>query len=443
MLLIFKEVFGSVFEAFRLTWWFVLPFLLFFALKDLWLLYVRVLFMRKIKWVTLEVRVPKDILQTPRAMEEVFSSMYATYSYGIKFWDKWWEGKIEKWISFEMVGMNGGIYFFIRTPADFRNLIESSIYGQFPGVEISETADYIEALPEVLPNKTYDLWGTEMEFLKPDPYPIKTHMKFEADIEERRIDPVGSLAETMSRLKEGEYILIQIMISPVGKPTGFDILGDGKKEIDGLIGGKKDEKKKGIIVSFVFGLAEFLKNLVLAVFKEPTWEGGAEEKKEEKKKSFMEITAGSQEMIKAIENKTSKLSFETTVRVIYIDRQDSFTPLNVSAVMGYFHQFYTQNLNAFKPMKKVITVYGGLPGKIFPKFKKYKLGIRKRDIYRKYRDRIFAKNNRITFEKRPILSTEELATLFHFPIINVEAPSMRRLPSKKGEPPVDLPIKKI
>ncbi|MDD4761735.1 MAG: hypothetical protein PHZ25_01795, partial [Candidatus Pacebacteria bacterium] len=224
---------------------------------------------------------------------------------------------------------------------------------------------------------------------------------------------------------------------------GFDVSGEGKKEIDGLISGKKEEKKKGAIASFIFGLAEFVKNLALVFFKEPTWEGAAEEKKDEKKKSFMEITAGSQEMIKAIENKISKLSFETTIRVVYIDRQDSFTPLNVAAVMGYFHQFYTQNLNAFKPMKKVITAYGGLPGKIFPKFKKYKVGIKKREVYRKYRERVFAKNNMITYEKRPILSTEELATLFHFPIINVEAPSLRRLPSKKGEPPVGLPIKKI
>lgn len=424
-----------------------MPPLFFFILVDLWLVYARTLFLKKIKWVTLEVKVPKDILQTPKAMEEVFSSIYASYSYGINFWDKWWDGKLDRWISFEMMGVGGGIYFYIRTPNDFRNLVESSIYGQFPGVEITEVPDYMENLPEVLPNKTFDLWGTEMEFVKPDSYPIKTHVKFEADIEERRIDPVASLAETMSRLKEEEFILFQMIISPVGKLTGNDIWGDGKKAIDEIVGGKKEEKKQGVLAAFFSGFGEFVGNIFLAFFSEPKWSGAGEEKKEEKKKSFMEITAGSQDIIKGIENKISKLSFETTLRVIYIDRKDSFTPLNVAAIMGYFHQFYTQNMNALKPIKKILTAYGALPGKIFPWFKKYKIEVKKKDVYRKFRERVFSKNNKLTTGgkegKRPIFCTEELATLYHFPIINVEAPSLRRLPSKKGEPPVGLPIKKI
>jgi len=439
---ILGQILGSIWDAWLWIWWIVLPVVLAVVLKDLWLRYVRTCFLKDINWITLEIKVPKDILQTPKAMEEVFSSVYSIYSYGLKFWDKWWDGQVEKWVSFEMVGRDGGIYFYVRTPDGTKNLIESSIYGKFPSVEIEEIEDYMKDLPEALPNKTYDLWGTEMTLIKDNPFPIKTHPRFEADIEERRIDPVASLAEVMSRLKQGEFVLLQFLVSPVGKPTDEDVVGGGKKVIDELINGKKDNKKQGPIGAFIEGVAEFIKNLVVAVWKEPEWSGGSEEKKDEKKKGLADLTKGDQDIIKGIEEKISKLNFETTIRVVYIDHKDSFSPLNISAIMGYFHQFNTQNMNGLKPNTKTMTVKGGLIAKVFKSYKKYVVEIKKRRIYRNYRDRIFGESNKLdNGEERSYFSTEELATLYHFPIMGVEAPSMRRLPSRKSEPPIGLPIK--
>ena len=40
----------------------------------------------------------------------------------------------------------------------------------------------------------------------------------------------------------------------------------------------------------------------------------------------------------------------------------------------------------------------------------------------------------------PILNTEELATIYHFPTTFVEAPALQRLGSRRGEPPAELPI---
>ena len=39
-----------------------------------------------------------------------------------------------------------------------------------------------------------------------------------------------------------------------------------------------------------------------------------------------------------------------------------------------------------------------------------------------------------------ILTTEELATLYHFPGKIVTTPTLERIPSKKVEPPANLPI---
>jgi hypothetical protein len=43
-------------------------------------------------------------------------------------------------------------------------------------------------------------------------------------------------------------------------------------------------------------------------------------------------------------------------------------------------------------------------------------------------------------EKTSILCTEELATVYHFPIASVGAPMLRRVETRKGEPPSNLPM---
>ncbi|MBI5731892.1 MAG: hypothetical protein HY982_00850 [Candidatus Magasanikbacteria bacterium] len=43
--------------------------------------------------------------------------------------------------------------------------------------------------------------------------------------------------------------------------------------------------------------------------------------------------------------------------------------------------------------------------------------------------------------KASILNTEELATVFHFPIVTVESPLLRRLETRKGEPPANIPFR--
>jgi len=432
---------GSVIEALALTWWLVVPLLLLVLLRDLWLWHVRVLALNKTEWTLLDIKIPAEVLKTPKAMEQVFSAVYSIYSYGTanEFFNKYWEGKMEKWMSFEMVGMRGGVYFFARIPKDARRLVESAVYSQFPNAEIAETSDYMELLPEALPNQTYDLWGTEMHLVRDSVYPIKTYYQFEEEVEERRIDPVGTIAEVMSNLREGEYILIQYIVSPTGKLTGEDLTGEAKKIVDELLTGKKPAAKPPAFLGWIESIGEFIVNLVKAPVSYPEWGVGGmggEEKKPER--SFMNVTKGVAKAIEAVENKAAQQIFKTTIRAIYIDRRDSFTPLNVAAIMGYFSQFNTYNLNAFKPK---LTTYAKVWGRILPWWKKFRLTVIKREYFKRYRSRTFGRKNLLGKEKLPILSTEELATLYHFPITGVEAPSLRRLPSKTGEPPATLPVK--
>jgi len=44
-------------------------------------------------------------------------------------------------------------------------------------------------------------------------------------------------------------------------------------------------------------------------------------------------------------------------------------------------------------------------------------------------------------KKKNILNIEELATLYHFPVVSVIPPLIKKTGSKKAEPPFGLPVK--
>ncbi|MEK7086845.1 MAG: hypothetical protein AAB935_01150, partial [Patescibacteria group bacterium] len=211
------NIVSSILQFLAAALWVLVPLLLLSVFLDTWLLYRRSKYINSIVWKTLELKVPKTVIKSPRAMEQVFAALHGTYSFGIRFWNKWWKGEVEGWMSFEMVGRAHGVHFFVRTPEGFRNLIESAIYAQYSDVEIVEVQDYISQFPPSLPDKTYDIFGGDFILAKENAYPILTYPHFEEPgrvPEERRLDPIAHLVEVMSNLKESEAIWLQLLIRP-------------------------------------------------------------------------------------------------------------------------------------------------------------------------------------------------------------------------------------
>ena len=414
------EILENFMDIFWASWWFILPILLFFIVFDLWMMYIRNGFIGKIQWKLLEVSIPREILKTPKSMEQIFASMHAVYIPPPKFIDTYWYGKMQLWVSFEIIATNGMIRFYVRTPANFVKLVESSIYAQYSNAEISEAEDYINNLPSALPNQTYDLWGTEFILAKDNAYPIKTYPSFEEKEEERRIDLMASLAEVMSSLKADESIWIQLVLRPIND--------DWKKKGEGVINGilgKKTSPKRGIIKNFFDGVFLLARNLLSAPIEVPNWE--MPEGPKSTPITLSSLTRGQQDVITSMEAKLSKLGFETTVRFLYIDKRESFSRANVAAVMGFFRQFNTQNMNSLKPNGEVTTF---IRRGFFRKWNNFK---RKRNIFWSYLGRIPGRAS-------TILNTEELATIHHYPEGFVIAPQLKRIETKRGSPPPNLPI---
>lgn len=394
-----------------------MPLALIFIFWEFWQYYVYVNYLRSQKWVLLEIKIPPAIEKTPKAMEQIFAAAYSVYSYGFRFWQKYWEGHLqEDFISFELVGYAGGVHFYVRTPEGYRNLIESAIYSQYPDAEIFLAQDYRELMPKTLPNEVYDIWGTDYHLAKDDAYPIRTYFYFEEAVKEKRLDPIAAITEVMSKLKEDEALWIQIFI----RPTGDDWKKKGEVLRDALVGRKKPGSPPG----FFEKIWLFLKNLIIAPIEHPVWP--EDQKKEEQQSRMLLLTPGEKDVIEALENKISRLGFQTNIRFIYIDKRESFTRSNVAATMSTFQQFNTQNLNSLRPNIDTLTIARGI-------FKKRKLWYRKRRLYDSYQKLMWPR-------KKSILNIEELATLYHFPSIVVESPLLRRVAAKKGEPPAGLPI---
>ncbi len=428
-------VIDSIVRVISYVWWFVLPLIAFFVAWKLYMMYIRSRYIQSIEWSMVELKIPENILKTPKSMEQIFAAMAGMYSFGLTNINVYIEGKVEPWMSFELVGYNGGVHFYIYFQTKYRKLLESAIYAQYPNAEIHQVEDYTELFGSVLPNKVYDLWGAEMVLSKESYYPIKTYPYFEENIEERRVDPIASITEVMSDLKEGEMLWVQILISPTGNYPMFanPWKEEGLAKIEEIAGRKPAQTKRG----FGTTISDWGRNVFWAPAELPTWPG---ETKETTQPALRFLHPAEQEVVKAISNKISKFGFETCIRWVYIDRKDSFTASNVSAVMGVFHQLRLENLNYFKPLKKTITLKTGWLTKFFPKYKQLVEFSRKRKIFDGYLMRRFGRYNKIRPEKFPILNIEELATIYHFPTALVEAPHLRKLEAKKAGPPAGLPV---
>lgn len=424
-------VFESIIQVVVYTWWLFVPLILFFIAWDFRYLYVRLRHIESIQWVTLEIRIPREILKTPKAMEQIFTELYAGYSSGMKFIGRYLEGKVEPWFSFEIAGGGGGVRFFVHIPSRFRNVFESSVFAQFPDAEIQEVPDYTQELPSLLPNAMYDLSGTALSLAKDSYYPIRTYDYFEDPQDERRLDPIGPLMEALANLKTDEHLWIQFLVSPTGSATGNTWQDDGKTKVEELAGRKAKDKKKG---ESQLGL--FFNDLTSIAI--PL---GKSEKKEEKNEGPKFLHSGEQDLIKAINNKIGRQGFETLIRIVYIDRRESFSPANFAAVMAWFQQFNIQNMNAFKPIGTMGTFVSGWIARYVSSYKEMKEFARKRKIFDSYRQRRFGRYNKLREEKFGVLTPEELATLYHFPSSVVMTARLPRLEAKKGGPPAGLPIK--
>lgn len=382
-----------------------LPIVLFMAFMNVWLRYVRTQFIIKQGSVLLEIKLPKEVRKTPLAMEIILTSLYQ--SGASDYLKTFLQGKIRPWFSLEIVSIEGQVRFFIWTPPKFRQLIESQFYSQYPGVEIYEAEDYTKDVfvdPANLP-----LWGTTFKLTKDDIYPIKTYVDYGMDNsgvkEEEKIDPMTSTLEFLGSLKKGEQVWIQILIQAHRKTTMKDDAAWNKPDW-------KDAGKKEV--------EELIAKLV---------------RKSGDNEVPRQPTEGEKQVINALERSLSKFPFEVGIRGFYIAKKESFDSIGITGLIGSLRQYNSNVLNGFKLGKFTDFDYP------WEDFRRIRRTGREKKLLNAYKLRsFFYIPYKFAMAKPFILTTEELATIFHIPGQVAVTPTLSKTPSRKSEAPANLPI---
>ncbi len=285
----------------------------------------------------------------------------------------------EPTITLEIASVEGEILFFIAVPRRYQTYIEKQIHAFYPKAAISDSSDYTIFDPD-------DYVETvALRLAKSSHLPIHTYQTLE-------VDPLIAIASALSKLKKEDDAAVQIVMRYAGnkwRKKGYEA---ARAKI------KEEKERKG-----------FIRKTLSEAFGTKKKEAPSYYEQEE----MMRLTPAEEEEIRAIENKASKTGFYVNIRLLAACKQPEDAKTNIAGITGAFSQYATANLNRFKK----VSIYN-----------------KKKFIYN-YIFRNFSKRNSF------ILNTEELASIFHFPLETTEVPNIRWLGAEKAAAPVNLPEK--
>ena len=391
------------------TWPVWLPLFLVSLLFNTWFSYKRREWLKKTGSILLEIRIPKNTDKSPAAMEMVIEGIWEDVIGSLT--GAYLEGELRDVFSLEIASIGGEVKFFIWSFPKWKNIIESRVYTHYPGAEVIEVEDY--AVKVIFDPEKMNLWGITTRLVKPDAYPIKTYIEFELDKgnkeQEEIVDPLAPVLEYLGTLKPGEQAWIQILIQ-----------GHRKEGLQDVRLFSKPDWKEGI-------KKEIKKIIETESLVTP---------KPDKPLLIPYLTKAQDDTIKAMERNSAKLAFDTMMRVVYVAPKEIYVRTRGVGIIGSMRQFGSKTLNGIRPHKFI-------PGIVYPweDFLDIIRRYRQRTLLEAYKRRsVFNVPFKHVFGKPYVLTTEELATIFHFPGATVTTPTLTRVPSKKAEAPSNLPV---
>lgn len=291
------------------------------------------------------------------------------------------------------------ILFYFAMPKRFRDGIEKQIHSFFPDAVIEKVEDYSIFTPGsasafsmldlkkiyALPIRSYQMMGT---------------------------DSLDELANAITGLDaEEEGAVIQLVLSPT---RGNEWRKQGREIAQRMQQGKR---LKQAVESPLSSHTALLRSVGKSVIKEAASAGSGglsgsndPNQPDEEDKTYS-LTPEEQEAVKAIERKSTLPAFRVNIRLIASAKSEHRAEEILSHVENAFTQFEYTDVNTFRVKKR----------------KKQK---------RAAFDFIF---RNFDHEHSMILSAEEVATIFHFPISVTEAPKIRWLKAGVAPPPINIP----
>jgi len=410
---------------------YLMPIPLAYIAFNLWHHYRQERFIMGIKWVLLEIQVPREVIKTPAAMELIFSNAF--YHKSMKgFWEEFMIGAPWLWFSLEIVSIDGRVHFYIRTPTRIRDLVETQIYAQYPQAKVVEVEDYVWNVPQYTKNGDWNMWGCEFNKLKDDVQPIKTYKQIDelksGTKEEYKIDPITPTIEYLGSIAKGQQVWLQIVVR------------QNIKKYHGPMSHKH--------VDFYAYAKEYIENMLEPYTKYGKGAGlGGIDTFEVRAPGFLNP------LVDQIAENLLQIHFDCGIRMVTLSDKrlvsdEKFQELRRSSrlIFRQFAQPFSNELNRINSTQ-FDAPWSDPTGLALTKIKKRML-----DFYRlrtffhppiQYAFKYPAVLSMFFPSGKPdiiVLSVEELASIYHFPGMVSEAPSFKRVDSKIAKPPSNLPV---
>ncbi len=406
-----SDLFSRVFEILGFVLQYIPywgPPLLFAIFVHLWLRFTRMQFLASQTNVLLEIRLPHEVMKSPVAMQTVLDGIYSKGGEGT-FLDRIWTGKIRATYSFEIASFEGQVHFYVWTRAGMRRTVERTFYAHYPDCEILEVEDYATRFPFSL--ETHDLFGSDYKLAGPIGVPIKTYIDYKLDQtstkEEQKTDPLSHIVELLGSMGTGEYFWVQI------------ICRANKKE-DITYGKYRNKKTYEEIAK------EEVSNIRNNLEEKITFPDG----KEGKTLSDRQINR-----IKAMNRvMLASTHWDVGIRALYVAKRGCFDGTTISATLNMWLPFGSPGYNSVSPTSTGLNKFD-YPWQDFNNMRQNKI---KGELFDAYRRRSwFYPPYR---QKHFMLTSEELATLFHIPGTVAKTPTLTRIQSTRGQAPANLPM---
>lgn len=308
----------------------------------------------------------------------------------------------QKYFSFEIVAVDGFVKYYAVVPAVLTETVKQAILTSYPTARLEETEvenifsrdgmDDSEGTGNQYNAENF-ISGGELVMKKEVEYPILTfqEMKWDAQL---------ALLNAFSKVRIGEGLGLQVMFRPLDSSWSKN----AETKIKNIKSGKKGFSGKGS--NLPIRILYLLTDIIRAPFEVP------DEHKKDKDEHNSELSQKKQEEIQAIDTKAKFPAFECLIRIVAHSKSKARSEGLVGGVVAAFSQFDSPNSNGFK----------------------YDLSKKIDQLVTDYIFRFFPVSN-----KKIVLNTQELATIFHLPSqASIPSSGVERQMTKQVDGPASL-----
>lgn len=323
----------------------------------------------------------KDYRQLISVAEQMFASFNSLYN-------KSFQNNLikdQQQVSFEIIAQGGVINFYVACPKTLEQMMEKQINAYYPSAHIEKVQT-----PNIfsLHGDQGDFASASLKLGRKFVLPIKTYLNLESD-------PQSAITNAMSKLGEGGSAGMQLII----RPTDEKWRRASSAAVGKIQSGKSTVASEKWYFKALTGFFEIIGDML---------HGKKEDGGQSGKNPYQQLTPIQENLMKAVNDKASKIGFETNIRIVTTATDKTIAESNLQNILSAFAQFGSPEINSFK----VISGDGNM-------VKDY--------ILRRFSN------------PSSILNTEELASIFHFPGVGLDTPNVGWLMAKELPAPANVP----